>query len=1450
MTQENKFLNPQFETDDALLNEIQDRGSLIPDVDEPPEKREVSKSEKIAGKVVDFIMPDPKLAMDIYRTGFNVATGIPRIFADTFMPALESFAPEKYVNNAANLGNKVQDGALRFYVNNAMPLGLLPLGDLTGSEHEAKKLIFDYEKNRPRYAETLAGILGVELPTAIVTGKLAYDSLNRVAPNLKKIPKLLIAEQIAEQTVFDPSYNLANLVRDFGDSFEDSEGAGKVLNMALDNPITNFLAADTEDSAALQRAKMFLTGSFAFYGAIKAFQSAGFVVKNIQEKTQKFFGKKLEDLNDKEFDEVAERSLISARDQEIRKDIQGKESEISKVRDIGMQDAEGRVEMIKQATNRNENFIEGILKPMGYRRFKRYLRARGYLSEKADIIKRKKIANQRAALSKAERIASRLQTFMNETIDNFSSTLPSSNWNRKIHKENLEKIQNYGDSITKKVSEALQENLNEIPDDKKLKYLQDKFELPDAIVGEILEARSSIDELSQVILDSNIGSEEVRKAISENMGIYLTRSYKIFQDPNFKPAPTVVKKAEDFFKRQFLNTDGRKYGDDWENTAPKTELDKAGNYARLKIKELIDSDAIKGSSVIDQIATMVSNNRALLKGRKDIPKEIMDLYGVIDDPVLSIRTTIGRLSQIVETNNYFNRLADLAASVPTNPAKYNQAIEEARDALPMDLMDFELTFNKNTPVNTFITFGPENKLGQYKGLTEDGRYRIEVKNTDGSINKFISNEPPTILPPKQAILKVADEIYVKDGGTYTKPSYFYDPLENPNDEIFSVKIQGTNSRLDGLMTTPEIAIVLEGVENSFFMNNAFNTNRFVNGWRSLKGLTQSFKTVWDHTTQLRNALGGNIMSINNGINPFKNGKTSYRILKNNISGKKGNENFNAAYEQLQKLGVINTSVRANEFMRLMRGTDDLTQEEFSDRLIKFATEKVPDIKWVGKPKSISQAAEKALRFPQKLYMATDDFFKINSFFEELDVLQRAHPNEPIEKLRELAATKVKDTMPNYDKVPPGFKAFADLPFGNFIAFTPEIVRTQYHILRVAFSEINSGNKVLRKRGIRRLSGTALVHGSAIYGSHFAYEKAGYSDKENEAIQVLSEREYANKHNLIPITIGDQTFTINPTFLNPYDFFPSIAQNALAEIQRGEFEGKDLDKQLFGAAVKSIAESMSFATDQAMLGNFIQEVTYAYLNDQGRGTNGKKIFNKTLGEATVDDIVAGLFNYGAETIAPGFILDGTKLYDAFAEVKNPRTGETRSKTSTVLEMITGINPIQFDAEDSLSAKVGQYKAALNIKSNKARVDFAETKENFAEEVVKQNIEKFIAMQTMYRYLEASKNILKPETIKGVLKSKGIGRNEANQLMRGKFMPIGISSETMDRAKKQFGRDDIVFDVLNEFFKEINGIELNANAKLDKGQYIPRAYEDFEKLLNIKNIKSLRRKSTKFLSKTIR
>ena len=43
--------------------------------------------------------------------------------------------------------NQIQDLSLRAYIKNAMPFGLPPLGNLTGSEHKAKEILFDYEKN-------------------------------------------------------------------------------------------------------------------------------------------------------------------------------------------------------------------------------------------------------------------------------------------------------------------------------------------------------------------------------------------------------------------------------------------------------------------------------------------------------------------------------------------------------------------------------------------------------------------------------------------------------------------------------------------------------------------------------------------------------------------------------------------------------------------------------------------------------------------------------------------------------------------------------------------------------------------------------------------------------------------------------------------------------------------------------------------------------------------------------------------------------------------------------------------------------------------------------------------------------------------------------------------------------------------------------------------------------
>ena len=101
----------------------------------------------------------------------------------------------------------------------------------------------------------------------------------------------------------------------------------------------------------------------------------------------------------------------------------------------------------------------------------------------------------------------------------------------------------------------------------------------------------------------------------------------------------------------------------------------------------------------------------------------------------------------------------------------------------------------------------------------------------------------------------------------------------------------------------------------------------------------------------------------------------------------------------------------------------------------------------GSLKDYGTVGKKLLSFisGQKKYVATDDFFKINAFEKELDVLKQAFPDEPIEVLERKAAQIIQDTMPNYDKVPNGVKAFRYLPIGSFVSFPAEIVRTSGHM---------------------------------------------------------------------------------------------------------------------------------------------------------------------------------------------------------------------------------------------------------------------------------------------------------------------------------------------------------------------------------------------------------------------
>lgn len=80
-----------------------------------------------------------------------------------------------------------------------------------------------------------------------------------------------------------------------------------------------------------------------------------------------------------------------------------------------------------------------------------------------------------------------------------------------------------------------------------------------------------------------------------------------------------------------------------------------------------------------------------------------------------------------------------------------------------------------------------------------------------------------------------------------------------------------------------------------------------------------------------------------------------------------------------------------------------------------------------------------------------------------------------------AAEIVKDTVPNYSRVPEFIKTLRRLPVGNFIAFPAEIIRTSGNVLGRSIKELSSESAEIRSIGMRRLMGSIAVDGGIAGG---------------------------------------------------------------------------------------------------------------------------------------------------------------------------------------------------------------------------------------------------------------------------------------------------------------------------------------------------------------------------------
>ena len=409
-----------------------------------------------------------------------------------------------------------------------------------------------------------------------------------------------------------------------------------------------------------------------------------------------------------------------------------------------------------------------------------------------------------------------------------------------------------------------------------------------------------------------------------------------------------------------------------------------------------------------------------------------------------------------------------------------------------------------------------------KGLfNEKKELATPIRNLLGEVDKPIDRfiASTTKLVNVLEDTKFHDEMFEQGAGIY-----FY---KTPTG-VFTEQIPQGFGKLSGQYTTKELKAYYSQ-KKKFFTDNQGFLGKAYRTLALLKGISQSSKTVLSHATHVKNIAGGVQMSLANGTNPFN----IERITQTINTLRRSDKDSQKFYEELSELGIVNKGVVASDLRGL---ADDIAKSGSKNPLLYILN-------------------NRASKFAQNVYIAEDDFFKINMYLGELQHLQKVNNARPANMklseraLKEEAARSVRDTLPNYDLVPELLKDLRRTPFfGRFFSFMSESVRISYNSLKRGITEIRQGQrlidegaeeagKLVSERGTRRLAAfSAIAGGGAVTAQKVSQNLMGIDQEEADALRQVGFPDYMqNSKVLFSAGPDGDPMVTNLSSWDAYDF---------------------------------------------------------------------------------------------------------------------------------------------------------------------------------------------------------------------------------------------------------------------------------------------------------------------------
>lgn len=782
--------------------------------------------------------------------------------------------------------------------------------------------------------------------------------------------------------------------------------------------------------------------------------------------------------------------------------------------------------------------------------------------------------------------------------------------------------------------------------------------------------RQHVDELSRRLVREGVVGGNLAGKIAGNLGFYLNRSYRKFDDPKWaeKVPPAVLNRASSFIRAEMrdeiLDTlADQQYRAANPNLLGQPTLDRndpawVGLRAQLATNQAIQPDEAKVQGYVEYLLTKDTGGVAEMfqqsgaEGRKDlsiftkrkeIPPELRALLGEYEDPRINYARSVAKTAQVLESHRF---------------------LVEARKA---------------------------------------------------GLGRFFHEEP--------------------------MPGY-----------TTQIAAEGSKALapLNGLYTSPEIAEAFHRtLDEKAPQNPAWRAFLALNGW------VKTAKTILHPVTQVRNFVANLGFLVANGHwHGADGGKAVLQAMKADFT--KGDAQSRAYLQRLAQLGVVGESTSAGEIREALNnaGVKLSGVEEWTDHVA-------------------TKAAKLPFKAAARLYQLNDEVFKVFAYQNEVNHWKKAMPSAPLEQVEQIAAERVRNTLPTYSQVPRLVQRIRQAALlGSFVSFPSEIVRTGYHTLRYAMTDLKSNNPEVRAMGARRLAGMSIAAGIMPAAAAVSRWLNDVDDEDEKDLRRFLPDWNKNAQLLYtkPGRAG-QYSVVDLSYLDPWAYL----RKPVAAAMRGD----------------NWADSIGDAANEAAAPFFQEGVLAKVLLDVARNVDdqGRPVY----------DVQAGPIDRQLQKVAhvwtaaePGFVTQAKRIAKA-ARGEVGASGRAYNLQDELTALLTGARSTSVNVAQAHSFKAGQFDGQLGQASTLYRrerdrqgtvdpADVAAAREKL--EATRAKLYEQIIQDTA----AAGRLGVDPGTVLVNLLAANLSKYEAAAVLGGQVLPYRESPpDKMELVRRQMAAD---------------------------------------------------------------